>query len=268
MPQTVRNMPTINTTERRFSILLRTAGALVAAALLGACSTNSQQPLETAEPAAASTSLPPVSPALTAEALLARIDEAGAERFLCDLNGTTVARLGGYDSFYSSEVDDTGNGLSVVTIAGVSYARYQGLLDTSASTKRQSVVKMLNGKWATWGQPDTIMLEELPGSPSGCLAWYALDASSIGNVVVLADGTITFNVELGDGVSGTGSLTSRPDGTAERLTIGSIGSLVAVVSLGEIGNAGLPSSLGPDGRTRPRDAVDITQEEYFALVGG
>jgi hypothetical protein len=209
-----------------------------------------------------------VSSPLSAKILLDRIDDAGAERFLCDLSGTTVARLGGYDSFYSSEVDDTGNGLSVVTIDGVSYARYQGLLDADASTKRQSVVTMLGGQWATWGQPDTILLEELPGSPSDCLAWYALDASSIGDVVVLADGTIVFNVKLGDGVSGTGSLLSRPDGTAERIEISSEGLLVAVVSLGEIGNAVLPASLGPDGRTRPRDVVEITQEEYFALVGG
>jgi hypothetical protein len=205
---------------------------------------------------------------LSAEVLLDRIDEAGAERFLCDLSGTVVARLGGYDSFYSSEVDDTGNGLSIVTIDGVSYARYQGPLDASASTTRQSVVKKLDGQWATWGQPDTILLEELPGSPSGCLAWYALGASSLSNVVVLADGVITFDVGLGDGMSGTGSLTSRLDGTVERLEISSDGLIVAAVSLGAIPNAVLPEDLGPDGRTRPRNVVELTQEEYFALVGG
>lgn len=257
-----------NATDRHLFMALRTAGALVAAALLAACSANPQKPLATDAPAAVSTSLPPVSPALTAEALLARIDEAGAERFLCDLNGTVVARLGGYDSFYSSAIDDTGNGLSVVTIEGVSYALYQGPLDASASTTRQSVVKKLNGRWATWGQPDTILLEELPGSPSGCLAWYALDASSLSNVVVLADGTITFDAGLGDGASGTGILTSRPDGTAERLEISSEGLTVAAVSLGEISAALMPQDLGVDGRTRPRDAVELTQEEYSALVGG
>jgi len=196
-------------------------------------------------------------------------DAAGEDGFDCRIGSTTVARRAG-DSLYRS-VDETGQGLEILTVDWVSYARYTGELETDASEERRAIVEKLHGNWGTWGQPDTITLEELPATPSGCLEWVGFDWANATNTRLDDPTTVRFDVTgdgyfsetYGDNVAGTVTFNGT---TADNMRlVAADGTEIAYILLGaEAGTQALgQASIGG----KP-GYVDISQEEYFALVGG
>jgi hypothetical protein len=251
-------------TSHRLSIT-----TLALAALLSACSSAST-------PAPASTTIPPQPPTTieppAAIDLIERLDEVGADAgFTCRMGDTTVSfirpdgKLPALDSRYSSLLEP-GTGLEIVTLDMVSYARWQGATPKDASPARSAVLKKLNGAWGTWGQPDTITLEELPSSPSGCLEWVG--PLTFSDVTTQSDGSWAF-------IATAQGATQQVTGSAA-LDQGAMSSFSVENQDGTLIDISFirppefpPAVSAKDGSRRPVGAVvEVTQDEYFALVGG
>lgn len=248
----------------------RAAPALLSlAVLLAACGSS-------ATPAPPTTTIS-ASPPTTIEPpgrvdLLARVDELAAENgFSCHMGDTTVSFFPhngpepGLDSYYAAMLEP-GNGLEIVTFDGVSFARWQGPLPDDASQPRRDVAKKLNGAWGTWKQPDTITLEELPSSPSRCLDWVA--PMTFSDVTLQGDGSWAFiattNTDDPEQVTGSAALDK---GVNSSFTVENTELTLLDVSFIRPGDFP-PATAGKDGSRHPvGPVVEITQDEYFALVG-
>jgi hypothetical protein len=259
---------------------VRKTATLLALCLLAACGAgNETQPIEPAptEQTTGTTEQTPetveqsTGETVTTDAVSALVDSASANGFDCRIGDVTVARLG-TNSLYRS-VDANGQGLEILTVDWVSYARYTGDIEMDASEERKAIVAELAGNWGSWGQPDTITLEELPVDPTGCLEWVGFDWSLLENP--RSSGT-----EITAGVSTEGEAGARfteyngtgagvridiENGTATRLRIETGDAMIIDIRLGgkAAGDAGVPA----EGSSAPEHR-EISQEEYFALVGG
>lgn len=246
--------------------------ASIACIGLTGCAETSQSSPETPAETTAPTTEPAPQPATapTAMELADLIDQAGEEGFNCRIGYTTVARRAG-DSLYRS-VDETGQGLEILTVEWISYARYTGELESDASPERRGIVEKLQGNWGTWGQPDTITLEELPVTPTQCLEWVGFDWAGASNLRYTAENTVDFDITgddtylaetYGEGTTGTVDVDAKTP-TKIRL-VAADGTEIASVTLG--GDAGAQALEQSSTGGKP-GYVDISQEEYFALVGG
>jgi hypothetical protein len=251
---------------KRRAILTAAVSVTALVALVG-CTIDKTR--STTTTTAASTSVPGGDGAPTtsmdAAEVAAEVDMAGEDGFACELGEITVARMAGGDSLWRS-MSTEGDGLEIVTLEGVSYARWRGVLPADASRERRSVVAKLDGRWATWGQPDTILLEELPGTPLTCLEWVGIEWSGA-SVEAGADGAVTFSVmvpgaSVAEAVEVRGEI-EQISGMPSALVAGGDGWGEIRIALGEAaGKSAIEKAGEPDG------AVTVTQEEYFALVGG
>lgn len=267
------------TTKRNAFII----APLLTALLLSACGdknpapiapeNQTSQPAETTQPETTKPQPEPSGTAVAASELAETIDAAADEGFNCKLGMVSIARKG-TDSLYRS-VDDNGEGLEILTLDWVSYARYTGDLEMDASAERQAVVSKLAGGWGSWGQPDTITLEELPVSPTACLGWIGFDWALAAEVTETTEGGFTFTIVGGteeenyfteaNGAQGKG-VVEAAGGTPTKLTLTSgTGDLLAEIDLG--GEAGRDAIAGVSRNGKP-EHTEISQEEYFALVGG
>ena len=246
--------------------------ATVAFVGLNSCTETRQSTPETPAETTAPTTEPASQPAAapTATELAGLTDQAGEGGFDCRIGYTTVARRES-DSLYRS-VDETGHGLEILTVEWISYARYTGELESDASPERQAIVEKLQGNWGTWGQPDTITLEELPVTPGQCLEWVGFDWAGASDLRYTAENTVDFDVTgegtyfaetYGDGVTGTVTFDAKTP-TRIRL-VATDGTEIASIALG--GDAGTQALEQASTGGKP-GYVDISQEEYFALVGG
>lgn len=243
---------------------------LLLAALTAACSSSSTPALSTASiPAPPPTTIEPPG----SVDLLARVDEIAADTgFTCRMGDTTVSFFPndstnpGLDSHYAAMLKP-GTGLEIATFDGVSFARWQGAPPSDASEPRRAIVKKLNGAWGTWGQPDTITLEELPSSPSRCLGWVAPMAFS--DVTLQGDGSWAFiaMTTTDDPQQVTGSA-ALDKGVNSSFTVEDADGQILDVSFIRPPDFP-PTSSGKEGTRQPVGSVtQITQDEYFALVGG
>lgn len=218
----------------------------------------------TAEFAPATTMTTATSPQTTIVAPSARalLDESSsADVFTCTLGSTTIARSG-TDSFYGSYLDDGTSGLEIVTLDFVSSARFVGPPPADASPQRARVLRTLGARWGSWGQPDTITLEELPVTVLGCLEWLAVDWRQATTVGVDAAGTVELRAPTDTGsarLEFTGS-----DGTYTRLLVYSDGATSTIDFSGD----DYLGRFGPPGQRTVAPIVELTMDEYFALVGG
>lgn len=262
--------------------ILKSLALLGVAVSLGACSSSSsdssQVPSDSSPATAVTTSgspttatsmTPPTLESLPeAAAIKGLVDDAAEDGFACRLGTVSVARAGA-DSLFSS-FDEAGSGLQIVTLDWVSYARFTGSLDADASQARRSVVNRLDGRWGTWGQPDTITLEELPVSPSACLEWVGLDLGNVTDVRLSNDGSVIVDLAVTDKdmVAVYGEMVAVTfvfdDDSPRGLRVSDVdGTEIATITLGDSASASVFRALAP-----AEDAVTIDQDEYFALVGG
>jgi hypothetical protein len=257
---------------RRRALLCTLAGIVT----FTACS--STDPDQTADDTPAATTSTPAdttAPADTIAPTAVGVDEvvddlnaAGSDGFACTI-GDIVVAWDGTDSLFRS-MDTTGTGLEIVTVDMVSYARYVGSLDADASAARRAIVERLAGGWASWGQPDTITLEELPATPLQCLSWIGIEVSAITGAERGADGAVSFRA----------TSDQYTDGVIATLAVDTTGTMPVTVL--EVRPAGpgatvmrihLGATAGGDVVDPARDAATdapttISQEEYFSLVGG
>lgn len=256
----------MNLRHLRLAVLLPTV-------VLAACSSADTADTTTpGAPATTATSTVAGEPKSSAE-LVAALDAAAEDGFSCEIAGsTTVAWFPGdgdemYDSLFASYVDGAGHGLEIVTIDGVSYARWTAGSDDGAtndepgSPERRALIERLAGAWGSWGQPDTITLEELPTAPSGCMSWAAIDRFE--NVMRDANGRWTFDATIAehDGAAASGVMETA-DGEIESFAVaGGAGGTDPLVTVGFERPAALPATV-------PAGVVELTQDEYFTLVGG
>lgn len=213
----------------------------------------------------------PVAEEITTEELLELLDAHSGTGFACDLGSVRLAHFNGGDSWLLSATDEEGHGLEILTVDMVSYARFSGELDADASrARRAAVVGKLQGDWGSWGVPDTIMLEELPVSPSRCLEWVGLGASNIKQAARHKDGVISFAVTMDVADRQTVPAAGRFGRAAQGVEFAVIAAdgtrIISVFPKGvPSGFTGLEAAAG--GLSAP-DATAITQAEYEALVGG
>lgn len=246
--------------------------ALTAAALLSlsACgsSTTAHKTADSTGIETSSTPAKDTKPSDTAS-LLAALDTAAADGFTCRIGNTIVVQDStpeGWNSFYASYIDSAARGLEIVTLDGVSYARWIGEPLSDASPSQVKLIKQLAGAWGTANQPDTILLEEIPSSASVCLDWAGVQRDAISAVRVQDNGSWSFQTSLLEPddalVTGTGSTTSQ-NGLMTGLNIISNGDSVLEITFE------LPVEF-PEvtSRNRPQGLVEaLSQNEYFALVG-
>jgi hypothetical protein len=259
---------------------VRKTAPLLALCLLAACGSNdTTQPLEPApteqvtETTEQTTDIveQPTGEAVTTDAVTALIDSAAANGFDCRIGEVTVARLG-TNSLYRS-VDTNGQGLEILTVNWVSYARYTGELEMDASAERVAIVDKLSGSWGSWGQPDTITLEELPIDPTDCLEWVGFDWALLTNpqatkteitAAISTEGEAGANFTEYNGDGGRVHVDIE-NGLATRLRLDAGGISIIDIRLGE--KAAADIGVPAEGSGAP-EHIEISQEEYFALVGG
>jgi hypothetical protein len=211
-------------------------------------------------------------PVLSAESLDAELDKAGENGFYCRISDSAVVswfpgnsedESSMWDSFYANYVEEDDRGLEILTTEGVSYARWTAGTEGIETAARRELIERLDGKWATWGQPDTIALEELPSSPSGCLEWISVTQYS--DLREETPARWTLKAELNNG-----STTSSADGyinidrdaiidfVLKSSDVSAENDLINVMYV-------RPASQPVD---KPEDAVNLTQDEYMMLVSG
>ena len=208
--------------------------------------------------------------ALSVERLDMDLDKAGENGFYCRIaDSIVVSWFPGetsddgamWDSFYANYVEDEDKGLEILTTDGVSYARWTAGTEGIDDTGRRELIESLDGKWGTWGQPDTIALEELPSAPSGCLEWVsAVEYSDLSEVspdrwtlkALLNNGETTSDAD--------GYLNTDGDKIVEFVLKGSLMSAEDDV----INVKYERPALQPVGK--PEGAVELTQDEYMMLV--
>ncbi len=183
--------------------------------------------------------------------------------FSCHIGSITVASRATSslaDSYFRSQTDDLGNGLEILTLDGISYARFTGPLLSGSSESHVSARRLVESNWATAGIPDTITLEELPATPLGCLEWASIPQSAIIDVRKLTDGSTEFLAKTGDGTA-TGLL----DPQQQALTVTLNGETLLHIDLTDPLDA-FPA-VSPPG-VPAGSVVEIDQDTYQALVGG
>jgi hypothetical protein len=209
---------------------------------------------------------------LSVDGLEARLDKAGEEGFYCRISDSIVVswfpgmpgnESSMWDSFYANYVGYDDKGLEILTTGGVSYARWTAGTESIETTERRELVERLDGEWATWGQPDTVALEELPSSPSGCLEWVSVTQYS--DLREETPGRWTLKASLNNGET-----TSKADGYM-RTEGDDIVEFVlkprGVSAVNDVINVKYerPTSLPID---KPEDVVELSQDEYMTLVSG
>lgn len=192
-----------------------------------------------------------------------RLREETAYSYTCSVGDVSVSTFRSGASYYRSETGD-GEGLEILTVDGVSYARYTGET-TDDSQERDAVKKKLNGAWGTWGQPDTIALEELPYGAASCMEWASIDIEDVDKAHNHMGKTYFEVVSGGD--KATGAVVEDEDGRETVVITGPDGVLLEM-TLRETDRSSIAQDIDNTEPTAPENSVTLTQEEYFALVGG
>jgi hypothetical protein len=183
--------------------------------------------------------------------------------FACHMGSVTVAHRFAeerYDSYFASHTDSSSHGLEILTLDGISYARFTGAVIDDASAGHRTVRRKVGDQWATAGIPDTITLEELPASPSKCLEWVSIQTSDITDVRELHDGSWRFDVTTPEGQA-TGVVLD------DELRIALNGDEYISVAL-SLDGVLMPSVTASGSRVPRGGVITLDQDEYSALVGG
>jgi hypothetical protein len=242
---------------------------VLALSTLAACSSNNASP-GTSAPVSTNASSAKIdnSKPSNAEALLTALDAAGSKGFTCRLGDIVIAQQGSGDSwqsFYGSYIDGAQRGLEIVTINMVSYARWIGTPLDDAKPAQVKLIKSLSGAWVTANQPDTILLEELPSTPSRCLEWVSIVADKIDSVRHATTGEWAFQASLeapNDALITATGATTDTAGAMTSFTVISNGDPVIEIGFELPKEFPAISSNKPTGKT-----VALTQDQYLELVG-
>lgn len=201
------------------------------------------------------------------------LEGSGENGFLCEISQNLKVSWfpsedgpteGMWDSFYANYTSNTPeerSGLEILTIDGVSYARWLGSSDGIETPQRRELVEKLDGQWATWGQPDTITLEELPSSAAECMDWTTVE--SYENVRQETEGQIEFDAVFQDGTETARApgMILLDNGVAREFDI----------KLERVSGENIKITFQrPEYfmSNIPENPIEVTQDEYFALVGG
>jgi hypothetical protein len=202
---------------------------------------------------------------------------AAAETYGFSCRGAEYLTMSSPDggSFSGSfAVNEARESVQVLTLDGVSYARVEPGTDPIPSPRRE-VVEKVGKNWGSWGQPDTVLLEMTPASPSSCLGWEGIYAATATGVQTSPNGTITFTLALAN--PGPPHLADEPiTASPDALVIAGVYTPAAERS---------PATFEFQDNDRPIVAVltgsstlvlpviekdmvvNLTQDEYMLLVG-
>lgn len=168
-----------------------------------------------------------------------------SETFTCHMGDVTLSVDGRYSVLLSVQRGE--ESMDIMTVNGATYARLTGEPVSSSSISRVKLFKRLDGRWATSGALDSVLIDTLPRSPSGCLKWMGVRVKGR----VLSDGV--------SGIPGSGDTVIR--------TLANGGSLsqINVESPPGITTAVITTRASTYGRAE--DGLLITDQEYLVMVG-